>query len=450
MHRSFLWLILAILGGCTPDPVDVVLITVDTLRVDHVSAYNPSSPSQTPAMDSLAKDGVLFTQAFSPMSVTAPAFASLMTGQHPGDHGVLMNLFRGGSPLPETAETLAERFASAKAGYATGGFVSAYTLRRQVGLRQGFQVYNGGERANRWGDQTISNALGWMAQHQGRPIFMWVHSYDPHGPVKRFAREADVSKPWKADPAHDAHIPRYQRHPQISDPDFYRQMYVHGVQYADHQVGRILSALRDSGRYEEALIIVLADHGESLTERDLWFDHGTSAHIEQLQIPLIVKYPRSKRGGTHDDRLTSLMDVTPTVLEQARLPALPRPAGLALTTAGTLHTQLTGESSHCKEVDILLCSPRGGLGKELSVRSLTTTLIQQARHPEARRLQYNRVTDPLEQTPVMDNTLQTDLTSVLEALVLDRRARTYADPPGIHTEQETDEDEKLRSLGYVE
>ena len=111
-----LWHLLMCLSlglGCSSKPVDVVIIAVDTLRVDHVSAYAPSGPANTPHMDSLAADGVIHTQAFSPVSVTAPAFASLMTGQSLNQHGVLMNMFRGGDPLPASAQTLAEQFAAA-------------------------------------------------------------------------------------------------------------------------------------------------------------------------------------------------------------------------------------------------------------------------------------------------------------------------------------------------
>ena len=434
--------------GCTKPPVDVVIIAVDTLRVDHVSAYNPESPARTPHIDSLAKDGVTHTQAFSPVSVTAPAFASLMTGQLPEQHGVLMNLFRGGEPLADSAQTLAERFSEHEAGYATGGFVSAYTLRRQVGLNQGFDVYNGGERANRWGDQTFGTALTWLNNHAGRPIFMWVHSYDPHGPVKRFATPTDTDKLWQNDPANHVRIPKYQRDAEISDPAFYTQMYARGVEYADVQVGRVLKALKAQGRYEDALVIVLADHGETLTERALWFDHGTSAHVEQLHIPLIIKYPKNARAGSHDDRLVSLVDVTPTILTQARLPPLPEPAGQPLTSTGVLHTELAGESSHCKDVESLPCRPRGGQGKELAIRSLAQTHIYKRRAEGGQIEVYNRTTDPAELAPQAASG-PSELGRALEAMRVDRHARTYADPPGIQAPR-TEETLKLRQLGYVE
>jgi arylsulfatase len=439
------WLFWLLCAGCTTEPVDVIIIGVDTLRVDHVSAYGADSPAKTPHMDALAADGVRHTQAFSPISVTAPAFASVMTGQAPSQHGVLMNVFRGGAPLGEEAQTLAERFGAAEARYATGAFVSAYTLRREVGLAQGFDLYNGGERANRWGHKTFTQALSWLASHRERHIFLWVHSYDAHGPVRRYAKLKDTHRPWDNSPTNAARLPKYQADPQISDPAYYREMYARGVEFSDEQVGRLVQALKEQDRYEDAMIILLADHGESLTERELWFDHGTSAHVEQLQVPLIVKYPGGKRAGSVDDRLVSLVDVAPTVLSVAGLPALPDPAGLPLTQAGVLHTELTGESSHCKEVAGLPCWPRGGLGKELAVRSLAETTVYKQRQSGPLVEHYSRSGDPAEAQPET----VVEIPAALQGLVADRQGRAYADPPGAGA-VETEEVQKLRQLGYVE
>jgi arylsulfatase A-like enzyme len=275
-----------------------------------------------------------------------------------------------------------------------------------------------------------------------------VHSYDPHGPVRRFSKPSDTAKVWNNDPSHAVHLPKYQRDAEITDPAFYREMYVRGVQYADVQVGRILDKLKAQGRYDDALVILLADHGESLTERPLWFDHGTSAHVEQLHIPLIIKYPKGKRAGQHDDRLVSLVDVAPTILETAKLPALPDPAGRALMHSGVIHTELTGESSHCKEVDILNCAPKGGLGKELAVRSLKQAAVYKSNGAQSMWESYNRTTDPAEIAPEVLGA-GGPLREVLEVLHADRKARTYANPPGI-TAPPSAETEKLRSLGYVE
>jgi arylsulfatase A-like enzyme len=444
--------------ACTVETPDVILLTVDTLRVDHVSAFHPESPIQTPAIDALAADGVRYSNAYSPISVTAPAFASVLTGEEPGQHGVLMNVFRGGAPLAETKITLAERLSDA--GYKTAGFVSAYTLRREVGLAQGFGVYNGGRRANRWGNRTAKLALAWLELQEG-PLMLWYHSYDPHGPVKRFSRPPERETGWVRDPANVHHLPEYQLDGEITDPAYYSMLYQRGVTLADKQVGRIVAALKASKRYDDAMIIVLADHGEGFSERPLWFDHGTSSHEEQLHVPLIIKYPKNVGAGDVDARLVSLIDVAPTVLDVLKQAPLQEVAGRTLRSEGTLHEQLAGESSHCKRVAVLPCSPHGGLGKEVSIRSLRHVAVRQSRGAGARYIVYDRVSDPAERTPVqiLDVAANTpveglavpaEMATSLAALSQDRLEREYAALLEMNPRAPAEEHEKLKSLGYVE
>jgi arylsulfatase A-like enzyme len=458
-----------IAAACTTPP-DVILLTVDTLRADHVSALNPASPVQTPGIDQIAADGVVFTQAYSPISVTAPAFASVLTGLDPGAHGVMMNVFRGGDPLASKHVTLAERLDDK--GYSTAGFVSAYTLRREVGLAQGFDVFNGGRRANRWGNRTAALALSWLEVQEG-PVMLWYHSYDPHGPVKRFAKAPDREQEWSRDPAMIAHVPDYQLDGAITDPAYYKMLYQRGVALGDRQVGRIVASLKASGRYDKAMIIVLSDHGETFTERTLWFDHGTSSHDEQLRVPLIIKYPKGDSAGTRDDRLVSLIDVAPTVLDALDLRPLEGVQGLSLRASGVLHAMLSGESSHCKRVDVLPCAPHGGPGKEVAIRSLGHALIRQSRGERATVLVYDRTADPHELQPTStldvlrdaapEGLAPVDMAQPLHALWLDRLHRTYAPMPELGAEmggkggkatrakaQARAEYEKLKSLGYVE
>ena len=141
--------------ACGQRPVDVVLITVDTLRYDHVSGLNPDSPAHTPNLDLLIEQGVTYTQAYSPISVTGPAFCTVMTGQRPGTHGVVMNVFRGGNVLSSKTPTLAK--ALKKEGYGNGAFVSGFTLRRNLGLARGFDQYSTPYRSRREGGETAES-----------------------------------------------------------------------------------------------------------------------------------------------------------------------------------------------------------------------------------------------------------------------------------------------------
>lgn len=426
------------------EPIDVFLISVDTLRADHVSPFNGDSPAQTPHIAELARDGVRYTQAFSPVSVTGPAFCSMMTGLEPGRHGVLTNLFRGGDPLGDEHVTLAERFKSA--GYKTGAFVSAFTLRQQLGLRQGFDIYNGGENSNRDGELTAAMMIPWI-RHQPGPIFAWFHSFDPHGPYHRMMESSEYDNPWEETPAKENHIPEYQRINGITDGKLYESLYARGVERADEAVGMMVVGLKASGRYEDAMIVVFADHGEGFRERPLWYDHGTSAHAEQTHVPLIIKYPKGKGAGTEDQRLVSLLDLAPTVLAVASLAPLEGIDGLSLLGTDPVHTTLVAESSHCKAIDVLACGPKGGQSKEIAIRSLRFTLVSAMEDGVEVERTYDRQVDPLELHP-QALPVPAALAAALKPVRDDRRLRTYTALP--KADSKDDEDEKLRALGYTE
>jgi len=439
-------ILLALGAGCFEqrEPVDVFLISVDTLRLDHVSAFNGDSPAKTPHMTELAQAGVRFTQAFSPVSVTGPAFCSAMTGLEPGRHGVLTNLFRGGEPLGDEHITLAERFKAA--GHKTGAFVSAFTLRQQLGLRQGFDIYNGGENSNRDGDLTASVMIPWV-RHEPGPIFAWFHSFDPHGPYHRMLRSAEYDNPWVEIPADLAHIPQYQRIHGITDPKLYESLYVRGVERADKAVGKLVAALKATGRYDDALIVLFADHGEGFQERTLWYDHGNSAHAEQTHVPLIIKYPKGRGAGTEDKRLVSLLDLAPTALAVAGLPPLDGIDGQSLLGADPVHTTVVSESSHCKANNILACSPSGGQSKEIAVRSLQSAFVSAMEAGVEVERVYDRVGDPLESRPQAQSA-PAALIKAMRPVRDDRRGRTYAALP--KADSQDDENKKLRALGYTE
>ena len=432
--------------GCSskPEKLDVVLIAVDTLRRDHVGVYNPQSPAKTPNMDALAADGVRFTDAFSPVSVTGPAFVSMMTGQEPGQHGVLTNLFRGGEPLSDSVETVAERFEDA--GYSTGAFVSAFTLRSALGLRRGFDVYNGGEQSNRVGAATASVLGSWLAVQEGH-VFLWAHLFDAHGPLHRWLEPGDSEIEWERDRTRLRHFPKYQRIDDITDARLYQRLYVRGVEYADKQVGVIIAQLKELGRYDDALIVLMADHGEGFEERELWYDHGTSAHAEQTQIPLLIKWPKSQQAGKTDARLASIMDIAPTTLDVAKLAALPKATGKSLLKAGEGHSLLYAESSHCKRVPVLDCWPVGGSGKELAVRDSTMALVSKTSQRGTENQLYDRTKDAKELS-ALQASASTDLSAALTGFQTDRRLRKYGPLPNARPTNA--DEEKLKQLGYLE
>ena len=200
-HARILILSLVLLSACareTPKPSsaaapvqNVVLITIDTLRADYVSAYSESTLASTPAIDALARSGARFGGAYATAPVTLPSHASLMTGRYPPGHGARHNGMRMDLKTP----TLAEAFA--RAGFATGAFVAAFPLDRRFGLIKGFQTYGDamprdarGRQANdRPGRLVVDEALGWIAQHRGDKVFLWVHLFEAHDGRPVYAHE---------------------------------------------------------------------------------------------------------------------------------------------------------------------------------------------------------------------------------------------------------------------
>jgi arylsulfatase A-like enzyme len=450
MTRSPLLLILALglqaCGGQETRP-DIILLTVDTLRADNVSAYNPNSRARTPHIDSLAAEGIRFERAYSPISVTGPAFCSMHTGRRPGLHGVVLNIFRGGTPLPSDVSTLAQALKAQ--GYSTGAFVSGFTLRPELGLDRGFDTYEWPEALFRPGEETAAAAVHWLQAQEG-PVFLWFHSFDPHGPLRKWPNPKP-RRSWERSAEKLARIASYQRVAGISDPTFYAERYASAVEYADRQVGQLLDALRQTQRMDSAVIVFNADHGESFDERDLWFDHGTTAFEEQLHIPLIIRLPGAERAGEVQPALVSLQDVAPTLLHLIGAPALEGADGRADILTGGGHSVLTGESSHCKEEQGQACAPTGHAGKMFVARDETRAVVRRSTVAGVVYEYYDRIGDPGERRPLSGSPPPADLKALVDAMA-DERARMGLSDPGVGdlSPEEAAELEALQALGYAD
>ncbi len=286
-------------AGCRPVPAappPIVLISIDTLRSDHLPAYGYGG-GETPAIDRLARDGVLFERAFSHAAQTLPAHASLLTGVLPATHGVRDNV---GFPLVANgASTLAERLG--RAGYTTGGAVSSFVLRAETGISRGFERYDAPETPERPGRETLARLLPWLDEwRDGRP-FLFFHLYEPHAPYRP---PADLA-------------PRF---PKRYDGE---------IAAADRVVGELLATLDERGLYDRALIVLVSDHGEGLGDHGEE-EHGFLLYREAIQVPLVVKLPAGARAGERVREAVGLVDVAPTLLEAAGLEPGPSLAGHSL------------------------------------------------------------------------------------------------------------------------
>ena len=270
--------------------LNVVLITIDTLRADHVGCYGYKQ-IKTPNIDSLAADGVRFERAFAVVPVTLPSHSAMLTGTYPMLSG--MHDFSGNklSPLQPTLASVLRQ-----AGYQTGAVIAAAVLDSRFGLNQGFDFYydhfdfNRLDEANldqmeRPGNVVADVALDWLAKNSQEKFLLWMHLYDPHSPY---------------------HPPEpYSR-------DYADRPYDGEIAFADEQVGRLIRFLKEKGIYKNTVIVLCGDHGESLGEHGEK-THGFFIYNATMHVPLIIRLPQNAGARVVADPV-SLVDLMPTVL----------------------------------------------------------------------------------------------------------------------------------------
>jgi arylsulfatase A-like enzyme/Flp pilus assembly protein TadD len=301
LRTKSVWAILTLLtlgapGAAAELPAyNVVLITIDTLRPDHLGCYGYTS-IETPNIDRLAGSGARFSQAFTPVPITLPAHTSLFTGMFP--LATRVHDFVG-NRVPAGTGTLARILR--QHGYSTAAFIGAPVLDSRFGINEGFDTYfdhfelAGGEEVHldavkRPGDQVVDEAQKWLNHDPPRPVFLWVHLYDAHTPYQ---------------PPHP-YAERYRG-----------RAYDGEIAFADAQVGRLMTALTRNGLLEKSLVVLASDHGESLGEHGEK-THGFFIYNTTLHVACIIKVPDVAARVITDE--VSLVDVMPTVLQAVRIP----------------------------------------------------------------------------------------------------------------------------------
>ncbi len=294
--------------GCQPRP-SILVVTLDTLRRDHVGAYG-AMPSPTPQLDALAREGLVHERAYTTMPTTGPAHLSLFTGRYPSQLGATQNAV----PLsPRDADrSLAEQLA--RAGYSTGAFVTSPLAAPGATGLPGFGVYEAPAGVLRAGDDAVDAALSWLASgNTARPVFVWLHLYDAHAPY------GDMDQKRRGIPL-DESLYGYVDVASIEAAGglgAFEANYARGVAKADAALGRFVAGAREI--LAEPLVIVVADHGESLVEhlatRGYAFDHGEYLDEEAISIPLVVAGPDVSPGRSGG--AASIRDLYTTILEAA-------------------------------------------------------------------------------------------------------------------------------------
>ena len=280
-----------------PDQLNIVLITIDTLRADRLSSFG--SEVETPNLDRLASQGVLFTNTATTVPFTFPAHSSIMTGTYPPFHGVRENV---GYYLGEENRTLAQTLG--EAGWDTAGFVSAFVLDSRWGIGRGFDHYfddfdlGAFEDANlgsvqRPGTETIEAALEWLdrrensAESEQNPFFLWLHLFDPHDPYT-------PPEPYRS---------QYPGRPYEAE-----------VAYTDGLVGRFIDELENRNLLERSVLMLTADHGEGLGDHGETF-HGYFVYDSTVHVPFILRLPEQVKAGKRVEEAVSHVDIAPTILD---------------------------------------------------------------------------------------------------------------------------------------
>jgi len=325
--------------GASPER-SVVLITIDTLRADHLHSYGFDAPV-SPRIDELAAGGVLFGRAIAASGATAPSHAAIMTSLY-----ALQNSIgpRNGFTRLQGEVTLAEVFRDA--GYDTAAFVSNVVLKRRIGLDRGFQIYddeltslerNRPDLFERVAEETTRRAIAWLKRPREARFFLWVHYQDPHGPYDP-PEDLLGELPYQPLPGEpslpllEKHfgrggIPAYQVIGEMRLPSQYRHRYAGEVLYADRWVGELLREVRAS-EGGDTVVLLTGDHGESFGEEGFYFLHSHTTTPDLSHVPFILAAPGL--GPEHRAELVSHVDVMPTLLELAghRIPGSAK--GIAL------------------------------------------------------------------------------------------------------------------------
>jgi arylsulfatase A-like enzyme/Tfp pilus assembly protein PilF len=396
-------------------PKNVLLITIDTLRSDHLGIYG-YAPAQTPNIDRWAQQGARFLNATSTTPLTLPSHSSIMTGTYPLEHGVRDN---GGFYLDEKWNTLAEILQTS--GMKTGGFVSAFVLDHRWGIAQGFQEYFDHfelskfkmvslDSVQRRGDETLNEALSWIDKNKRSRFFAWIHFYDPHTPY-------DPPDPFRAD---------------FQDRPF--GLYDGEISYVDNLIGRIQDYLEKNNLTNTTAIVLMSDHGESLGEHEET-GHGFFVYDATMHIPLIIVMPGQKPVIVGDQ--VRSIDVYPTICDALGVKSDPAVRGVSLLPlmhGKTLPQKLTAYSESYY--------PRFHYGWS-ELKALRTAEYKYIDVPD--REFYRLSKDPKE----MENLYSTfsDKAAPFETEL----SKLLLQDTGVKMAQAMDDDsvEKLQALGYI-
>jgi arylsulfatase len=450
-------LVVVLVGGCAifrqlvrpKQRPNIILISVDTLRADHLGCYGYSR-NTSPHIDHFAEDALLFETCLSHAPVTSSSCASILSGFLPHETKVFKN-----RPLPAEVETLPEILQ--QQGYKTIAVVSNYVLRKKKGWGQGFTIFNDTMKdrelvrriRERIAEHTTKRAIKLLKQFHKDQLFMWIHYQDPHGPYTppgRFANLFINSNQRPRNLSLNRHeggingIPSYQKLGSHRDFYYYVSQYDGEIRYLDEHFKQLIDALKELGMYDDSLIIFTADHGEGMGEHNCYFAHGGNLYSSQIHVPLIIKYGKKLVGRRTD--FVQHIDIVPTVLKIIGLKVDSRFRGRDLRQQHGTSREIFSE---------MLLTPTKEINK-FSFSVVLDGLKLIYTHLSERYELFDLKTDPHEEHNLVNDAKYRERVEDLKVRLNHIREEDFlrleiVNKPPKFTDEEKEE---LRSLGYIQ
>ncbi len=339
-------------GAGSAPLANIVVVSIDTLRADHLGCYGYFRDT-SPQLDALAAESILFERCLAPMATTLPSHVTLFTGTSPIEHGILANFVHGGRRYRPSEGMITLAMYLKGLGYDTAAFVSALPLKRRMGLDPGFDVYSNPSEPQRRAHETNWNVMTWLQQPRDRPFLLWVHYFDPHS---TFDPPAPYDESFRAGDGVEEYIAarrigELEERPtgQASESVESINLYDGEIRYTDEQLGKLLQTLRALPSWERTLVAVVGDHGEGLNQ------HGMPGHgqtwDEQLHVPFLIRAPghTPRRVAT----TSAIADVVPTLLGLIELPGeaafVAQMSGIDVLAQDDAERYVVGQSSGRQE-----------------------------------------------------------------------------------------------------
>ena len=449
---------LVLLSACgRRERPNVLIITIDTLRADHLACYGYDKPT-SPEIDAFAASAVLFEQVLCQAPQTLPSHASIFTGLYPRTHKAISHETVVAPEFTTLAEVLSEN------GYATGAMVSNHVLDPRYGLDQGFATYKAVHRAYpeprraamyaREEDPTTDEALAWLEDHGKSPFFLWIHWFHPHrayDPPPRYKQMFAGSYSGPAVDQGEFAMKAWREKIDLPAEDvaYMRGLYDGEVAFTDAQVGRVLDELESSGLARNTLVIITSDHGEILYEHEHYFGHDIAVYDECTLVPLLIRLPGVEPARRRVPGLVQTIDIFPTVLEALGIAPLAQVEGKSLLPLVRGSAEATTRYGFSETFPFPeKCPPRH------AVRSEAAKLIWRQEPPaEVVKEFYDLGVDPGETTNLYRGNPQ--IGDSPEARELDAALAAWTAPGGlvpapIPSATESGRRKILKSLGYLD